>query len=98
ESCHGPAWEHRPDQLRQKDSVFSKTTLASIAGGVGRCDGPCVKTKGVHSPSATSNSATVAKSFPCNGTGVRSTTWFAPAMALRPDPWGSCVPQGTVVP
>lgn len=38
-----------------------------MAGGTG----PCVITKGTHSPSATSNSATVAKFLPRNATGER---------------------------
>src|SRR5215472_5316952 len=49
-----------------------------------RWDEPCVSTNGTHSPSATSNSARVAKFLLRNGTGERSTARLGPAMALRP--------------
>ena len=64
----------------------------------GRWDGPWVRTNGTHCPSATSNSATVAKFLPRNATGERRTTRLGPAMALKPDLSSSCVTHGTVVP
>src|SRR5262249_3786068 len=93
-----PVYEQRADQARQNDCVSCKAARQSSVVGGGKCDGPCVSTNGTHSPSATSNSATVAKFLPRSATGERSTTRLGPAMALRPDPSSSRVTHGTVTP
>lgn len=60
--------------------------MASIDAGSGRCDGECVSTKGIASPAATANSATVDRFSPRTCAGVRSTTMSGPAMARSTQP------------
>lgn len=55
--------------------------MASMEPGSGRCDGECVSTNGIASPSLTENSATVERFSPRIGAGVRKVVMSGPAMA-----------------
>src|SRR5262245_37583908 len=97
QSDQGPSYAPFEVHRFQNFSVVARDDSAFIAAGSGRCDGPCVRTKGTVVRALTSNSPTVVRSTPRRGTGVRRTTMSGPAMA-RSVPSGSVFTQGTLLP